>query len=87
MGFACFATFWAGSSYNFLWGVCQGNLMVALWLFLSLACLVWYVHPPQAWTRREHLPVCAGIAALCASFSLGEGLGASRSRFVAKDCV
>ncbi len=75
-GFACFATFWAGSGYNFLWGVCQGNLMVALWLFLSLTCLVGYVHPPQTWTGRGHLPVCAGIAALCASFSLGEGLGA-----------
>jgi hypothetical protein len=72
-GFAWFATFWAGGSYNFLWGLCQGNLMVALWLFVSLACLVRYVHPLEAPARRARLLVFAALAAFFATFSLGEG--------------
>lgn len=74
-GFACFATFWAGGSYNFLWGVCQGNLMVVLWLFLSLACLVGYVHPRRPRASRWPLLVLACATALFATFSLAEGIG------------
>jgi hypothetical protein len=75
-GFACFATFWAGAGYNFLWGLCQGNLMVALWLYSALACLVAYVHPRDgsSGAGRSGLLVVAAIAAVAAAFSLAEGL-------------
>jgi hypothetical protein len=74
VGFACFATFWSGSAYNFLWGVNQGNPMVAVWLFLSLTCVVRYVHadPPRA--GRSHLLLFAAAAAFCAGFTLLEGI-------------
>jgi hypothetical protein len=74
-GFAWFATFWAGNSYNFFWGVCHGNLMVALWLFLALASLVVFVHGRPPWEGRWPLLAVGGLAALFATFSLGAGIG------------
>lgn len=70
-GFACFSIFWSGGAYNFLWGVCQGNLMIVLWLVLSLWCLVAYAQPGD---RRPQLVALAALAAFFATFSLGQGI-------------
>jgi hypothetical protein len=64
--------FWANAGYAFLWGVMQGNLLAALALFASLACVVRRARAPA----RRGLLALAAAAAFAATFSHGMGFGA-----------
>ena len=75
-GFACFSLFWAGSCFDFLWGLAHGNLMVTLWLFLSLSCLVAYVQRrrKKSPTEARRLLAFSAVTAFLATFSHGAGV-------------
>jgi hypothetical protein len=88
LGFCVFCLFWAGSSFDLVWGANQGSQLGVMWLAIALASLSVHqrrrhAEPPRAGAR---LLIAAGLAAFAATFSHGMG-AASWGALLVAACV
>jgi hypothetical protein len=76
LAFVCFLLFWSNAQYNFLWGVCQCNLLATLWLVLALWAGIRHREIAAGGSSRTRLLLVATAAAFLATFAHGGGIAA-----------
>jgi hypothetical protein len=75
LAFTGFALFWAGASYDFLWGTNQGSQQAAMLIWGALAAMAAVQAPPNTRTPPVRVLVAgAALGAVGATFSQGTGV-------------